>query len=165
MGRPSYVCTVCSEHFTRRYSANRHNTNLHSGRSEIVPFIEYMAGRSSGKYIASHPSWYRKQRGVQVNRIYESNFEGPTIADTGRSFRPENFYLRFPNESSYSNAPTVQQLDKLEELRILTGKFCSPQDVHRILEWASILLRKGDESFLNNKLEQLRMLDRRGWNS
>jgi hypothetical protein len=26
-----------------------------------------------------------------------------------------------------------------------------------------ITLRQGDESFLNNKLEQLRMLDRRGW--
>ena len=30
-----------------------------AGRSEIVPFIEYIAGRSSGKYTASHPPWYR----------------------------------------------------------------------------------------------------------
>ena len=121
-----------------------------------------MAGRGSGKYIASHPSWYRKQRRPQVNRSYQSNFESPAVADTGRSFRPENFQQRFPfpNESPYSNAHTAQQLDKLEELRILTGKFSSPQDAHKILEWASILLRKGDESFLNNKLEQLRIFDR-----
>jgi hypothetical protein len=120
-----------------------------------------MAGRSSGKYIASHPSWYRKDRQVQASRSYQS--EVPVVAHTRRSFRPENFQQRFRNESPYSNVPTVQQLDKLEELRILTGKFSSPQDAHRILEWASILLRKGDESFLNNKLEQLRMLDRQGW--
>jgi hypothetical protein len=162
MGRPTYVCATCSEHFTRKYSGQRHNFNIHAGRSEIVPFIEYMAGRSSGKYIASHPSWYRKQRQLQVNPNYQSNFETHTVADAGRSFRPENFQQRFPfpNESPYSNAPTAQQLDKLEELRVLAGKFSSPQDAHKILEWASILLRKGDESFLNNKLEQLRMFDR-----
>jgi hypothetical protein len=99
---------------------------------------------------------------ASVDRSYQSNLESPTVADTGRSFRPENFqeHFPFPNESSYSNAPTAQQHDKLEELRILTGKFSSPQDAHRILKWASILLRKGDESFLNNKLEQLRMFDK-----
>ena len=159
MGRPSYVCATCSQHFTRKHSAKRHNFNIHAGRSEIVPFIEYMAGRSSGKYIASHPSWFRKQRQLQVNRSYQSNFESPTVADTGRSFRPENFQqlFPFPNESPY---PTALQLDKLEELRVLAGKFSSPQDAHKILEWANIMLRQGDESFLNDKLEQLRIFDR-----
>ncbi|MGB6592108.1 MAG: hypothetical protein WBE68_11425, partial [Candidatus Nitrosopolaris sp.] len=72
MGRPNYVCTVCSEHFTRKYSGKRHNFNIHSGRSEIVPYIEYMTGRSSGRYLASHPSWYRKQKGSQWNSSYPS---------------------------------------------------------------------------------------------
>jgi hypothetical protein len=102
---------------------------VHSGRSEIVPFIEYMAGRSSGKYLASHPSWFRKQRRFQQNRSYPSNFESSTVADTGSSFRPEGFQQRFPFPASpSSNAPMAQQLDKLEELRILAGKFSSPQD-------------------------------------
>ena len=124
-----------------------------------------MAGRSSGRYLASHPSWYRKQRGFQHNRSYQSNFESPTVADAGSSFRPENFQQRFPlaYASPYSSASTVQQLEKLEELRVLAGKYSSPQDAHKILEWANITLRQGDESFLNNKLEQLRMLDRQGW--
>jgi hypothetical protein len=110
-------------------------------------------GIGVGKYIASHTSWYHS---------YQSNLS-PTVADTGTSFRPENFRQHFPNESPYSNAPTAQQLDKLQELRVLRGKFNSPQDAHRILEWASILLRQGDESFLNNKLQQLRTLDIQGW--
>ncbi len=50
-----------------------------------------MVGRSSGQDPASHPSWYRKQRGFQQNRSYQSNFESPTVADAGSSFRPENF--------------------------------------------------------------------------
>ena len=31
---------------------------------DIIRSIEYMAGRSSGRYLASHPSWFRKQRGT-----------------------------------------------------------------------------------------------------
>ena len=50
-----------------------------------------------------------------------------------------------------------------EELRILAAKFSFPQDARKILEWANIRLRQGDEEFLNNKLDQLRMLDRQGW--
>jgi len=33
----------------------------------------------------------------------------------------------------------------------------------RILEWSNIRLRQGEESSLNDKLEQLRTLDRQGW--
>jgi hypothetical protein len=157
MGRPNYVCTVCSEHFTRKYSGMRHNFNIHSGRSEVVPYIEYMAGRSSGRYLASHPSWYRKQKGSQWNSSYPS--ENRVIADS--SFRPETLLQPYPDALPNSQTTTVQH--KLEELRLLLGKFSSPQDAHKILEWADITVRQGDESFLNNKLEQLRMLDRLGW--
>jgi hypothetical protein len=135
----------------------RHNFNIHSGRSEIVPYIEYMVGRSSGRYLASHPSWYRKQKGSQWDHNYTS--ENHVISDS--SFRPENLLQPYPAALPNSQTTTVQQ--KLEELRLLLGKFSSPQDAHKILEWANITLRQGDESFLNNKLEQLRMLDRPGW--
>jgi hypothetical protein len=157
MGRPTYVCASCSEHFTRKYSAKRHNFNIHAGRSEIVPFIEYMVGRSSGRYLASHPSWYRKQKGSQWNSSYPS--ENRVIADS--SFRPETLLQPYPD--ALPDSQTTMYQHKLEELRLLLGKFSSPQDAHKILEWANITLGQGDESFLNNKLEQLRMLDRPGW--
>ena len=79
MSRPSYICTVCLQHFTRKYSGKRHNSNIDSGRSEIVPYIQYMVGRSSGRYLTSHPSWYRKQRQLQANHSYPS--ENHAIAD------------------------------------------------------------------------------------
>jgi hypothetical protein len=61
MGRPSYVCTICSEHFTRKYSAKRHNITVHHNKAgEIVPLVEYLVGRNSGKYEASHLSWHRR---------------------------------------------------------------------------------------------------------
>ena len=148
MGRPNYVCTVCSEHFTRKYSGKRHNFNIHSGRSEIVPYIEYMTGRSSGRYLASHPSWYRKQKGSQWNSSYPS--ENRVIADS--SFRPETLLQLYPDALPNTQAATVQQ--KLEELRLLLGKFSSPQNAHTILELAKYNLRQGDERFLNERLEQ-----------
>jgi hypothetical protein len=161
MGRPSYVCATCSEHFTRKHSAKRHNFNIHAGRSEIVPFIEYMAGRSSGKYLASHPSWYRKQRQPQVNRSYPS--DNRVIADS--SFRPETLLPPYPlpNASPYSQTPTNQQ--KLDELGLLLGKFCSPHNAYIILELAKFNLRQGDEVFLNERLQQFRTLDGQGWRS
>jgi hypothetical protein len=111
MVRPNYVCTVCSEHFTRKYSGKRHNFNIHDGRSEIVPFIEYMAGRSSGQYLASHPSWYRKQRQLQVNRSYQSdNRAADTAISLSQETSPQPYPL--PDALPYSHTVTVQQ--KLE---------------------------------------------------
>jgi len=113
-----------------------------------------MAGRSSGRYLASH----RKQRQLQVNRSYPSDIR--IIADTTRSFRPETPLQPHPAVSSNSQTVTIQQ--KLDELRTLAAKFSFPQDARKILEWANIRLRQGDERFLNDKLEQFRVLDRQG---
>ena len=118
-----------------------------------------MVGRSSGRYLASHPSWHRKQRQLQVNRSYPS--DNRVIADIASSFRPEPFLQSYPAALPNSQTVTVQQ--KLEELKILAAKFSFPQDARKILEWANIILRNGDEGFLNDKLEQFRMLDRQGW--
>ena len=81
MGRPNYVCTTCSEHFTRKYSAKRHNITVHGNGGDIVPFVEYLVGRNSGKYQASHPSRYR--RPSKETRIH--NFRhATTVADSVR---------------------------------------------------------------------------------
>jgi hypothetical protein len=160
VGRPNYVCTVCSEQFTRKYSGKRHKFNIHSGRSEIVPYLEYMVGRNSGRYLASHPSWYRKQKGSQWNSSYPS--ENRVIADTTSSFRPETLPQPYPLPAALPNPqnPAVHQLQTLEELKILLRKFSSPQNALVILELANFNLRQGDEGFLNQRLEQLRMLGR-----
>ncbi len=159
MGRPTYVCATCSEHFTRKYSAKRHNFNIHNGRSEIVPFIEYMVGRSSGRYLASHPSWFRKQKGPQWNSSYPS--ENRVIADS--SFRPETLVQPYPLPTALPNSQTATIQQKLEELRLLLGKCSSPQNTHTILELAKYNLIQGDEGFLYERLQQFRTLDGQGW--
>ncbi|MFY9796550.1 MAG: hypothetical protein WAJ93_12765, partial [Candidatus Nitrosopolaris sp.] len=73
MGRPSYVCATCSEHFTRKYSAKRHNQNIHNSMGEIVRLIDYLAGRSSGQYTPNNPFWFKR------NNPYDNI--GGTVAD------------------------------------------------------------------------------------
>src|ERR1043166_943201 len=54
MGRIKWVCATCTEHFTRKYSASRHNKNLHFGNGQIVTLLDYIVGRASGQYLPSH---------------------------------------------------------------------------------------------------------------
>jgi len=84
MGRPRYVFTTCSEHFTRKYSAKRHNITVHhNSGGEILPLVEYLVRRSSGKYDASH-AWYPRAS----KRIH--NFGRAVVENSvGDAFRTE----------------------------------------------------------------------------
>ena len=73
-----------------------------------------MTGRSSGRYLASHPSWYRKQKGSQWNSSYPS--ENRVIADTTSSFRPETLLQPYP--APLPNSQTTMVQHKLEEFEI-----------------------------------------------
>jgi hypothetical protein len=82
------------------------------------------------------------------------------VADIGSSFRPEGPQQRspLPYPSPYRVTPTVQQREKLEELRDLLEKFAPPLEVRKILDRASVTLLEGDERFLNEKLQEFRAL-------
>jgi len=110
-----------------------------------------------GTWQAIHHGIVSRQ--LQTNQSYPS--DNHVAADTASSFRPESLLQTYPAALPNSQTATIQQ--KLDELRILAAKFSFPQDARKILEWANIRLRQGDEGFLNNKLDQLRMLDRQGW--
>jgi hypothetical protein len=95
-----YVCTMCAQDFTRKSSANRHNTNLHQGRAVIVRFVEYIVGRVSGIYQATDPRQYRRKAkknscfpaGVGYSKTAPASF-----ADTVEGFMDSN---GFRNQNS-----------------------------------------------------------------
>ena len=88
---------VCSETFTRRYSAKRHNNNLHYGAAEIVRLIDYLAGRSSGQYTANNPFWFKRKNPYHDIAL--------TVADSvGDSFRPTYIPQQAPVGISQYNA-------------------------------------------------------------
>jgi hypothetical protein len=57
----NFVCTICSETFTRRPTGERHSTNLHSGMAPIVRLIDYIVGRIEGRYKPSNPLLFRRK--------------------------------------------------------------------------------------------------------
>ncbi len=88
MGRATHVCATCEEHFTRKYSAIRHNLTIHKGVGEIVTLLEYVVGRNSGRYRPYHPSLYRRGRGEK--RIHNfGHANAAVVTDSmGNTFRP-----------------------------------------------------------------------------
>ncbi|MGB6592823.1 MAG: hypothetical protein WBE68_15090 [Candidatus Nitrosopolaris sp.] len=52
--------------------------NDHNDGAEIVRLIDYLVGRASGRYLASHPFWYkRNERSIQSHK-----FGSATVTDT-----------------------------------------------------------------------------------
>jgi hypothetical protein len=88
MVNPNFVCTVCSQTFTRKWRGMVHNTNMHAGLAKIVRLIDYIIGRSNGEYEPSDPFLYRhkKGKGNLTEHLRESNlrsqasFAGPSIS-------------------------------------------------------------------------------------
>jgi hypothetical protein len=194
MGRLTYVCATCSEHFTRRYSARRHNLTIHDDRGEIVPLLEYLAGRNSGRYRASHPSWYRRRRSKE-NSIYNfGHANAAVVADSvGDGFRlgglqqqttfqpiptttlplPSTFQPQPPDVSPYPperiSQPLARKQDhgspeetmlKIQELKRLLYRypiFSNPDVIIKCVTHFSII--NGDNTLLDEKLEQLRSID------
>jgi hypothetical protein len=109
MGRPTYVCTTCSEHFTRKYSAKRHNITVHHNNGgEIVTLVEYLVGRKTGRYQASHPFWYRRN-GKRIHK-----FGRPTVEDyVGDTFP----YRGLHQQGQYQPQYHQQSLEEQERYR------------------------------------------------
>jgi len=90
MGKALYVCARCSQDFTRKWSAERHNRDLHFGCAEIVRVLDYIIGRLSGKYVQANPLKYRTEsryRGL-VGFDYCCDPIQEYVEDQGKRERP-----------------------------------------------------------------------------
>ncbi len=53
----------------------RHNLTLHGDKSgEIVRLLDFVVGRSSGRYQTSHPFWYRRN-GKRIHKFGRATVE------------------------------------------------------------------------------------------
>jgi len=172
MGRLTYVCATCSEHFTRKYSATRHNLAIHNGRGEIVRLLEYLSGRSSGQYLPSHPSWYRRTQKWETPTAHNSNNKSglPIFADSvGDTFRLGNGLQR--ETRGPNNVPMHKTVDQpygtqSQEMRLKIIELKTLLDKHYV-RYGDIILRralyesnKGDENYIDEKLAWVRKIDK-----
>ena len=175
MGRLTHVCATCSEHFTRKYSATRHNLNIHDGRGEIVRLLEYLDGSLSGRYLSSHPSWYRRTQKWETPTARKSdNKSGLAIfADSGcDTFRLGNDLQQETLGPNYSTNGSIHKTvdlpygtqsqgtrPKIIELKTLLDKCHIPYgDV--ILRRAAYESNEGDLDYLDEKLTWVRKIDK-----
>jgi hypothetical protein len=130
MADKNFVCTVCSQTFTRMWRGRIHNSNLHSGQSEIVRMVEYMVGRLNGRYSPSNPSDYRKK-----NRSLHPKLPQGTASASEQLLSPQE---------------TIIKTAKLKE--ILNGYF-PPGEVQKILAATTYhCTMKGNNGPLDNAI-------------
>jgi hypothetical protein len=51
--KPRWACVNCGMLSSRKWSVERHITNLHSGKGVLVSYIDYVVGRKNGYYTAN----------------------------------------------------------------------------------------------------------------
>lgn len=64
--KANWSCTACGMYSGRRYCVQRHIDNIHKGKANAIPFVEYLVGRRGGSYPPdAKPSFgSRKERNL-----------------------------------------------------------------------------------------------------
>lgn len=63
--KANWSCTACGMYSGRRYCVQRHIDNIHKGKANAIPFIEYIVGRREGLYPPNaRPSFGSKKRTI-----------------------------------------------------------------------------------------------------
>jgi hypothetical protein len=116
MSKPNWCCNMCGDHFSRRFSANRHMRLRHRGAGMAIPFTHYIAGIRSGIYPAFPRPTFSKSNSLQdifyeeYQREYARKLvRGPSSNRTKSEFRIPSFLPYFP--TGLPSFPSTTQLD------------------------------------------------------
>jgi hypothetical protein len=113
----SWVCTICSQSFTRNSSAKRHDINLHDGNADYVKYIDYEIGRIQGQYHQNDPTLYKKKSYYNNLNLHTSKQSLNISSERTKLSLDDHKYL---NSFSYSNndesSQTSSFFDKPEEI-------------------------------------------------
>lgn len=168
----NYVCVLCAQDFTRRYSANRHNRILHQERSKIVRTLEYIIGRVTGEYVSADPLVFRRTNSRRPTDAILGNFPFINVAHNRSDSHSSEYMQRkeyILNQNPYIESARTHPADqfgdqtssKLEEIKSLCAKFVSPQfrdNVLRNIE-LDVIEHEGKESVLDKYLQPLRKVE------
>jgi RNA polymerase subunit RPABC4/transcription elongation factor Spt4 len=183
---PNYVCSICSQTFTRRWRGSVHNANLHSGLAKTVRLLDYIIGRANGDYMPSDPSWYRRpnRRVSWTKDIGNATYaDRKDLPSENQSACNRNFIRnRIPRQGSLwpanSNATTEESqqknktgnrsnldqadefregINKLAELKRLASKYLPPNKVQDMIRRTCLYCQQvGDDSPIDITLDEYR---------
>jgi hypothetical protein len=171
MSSKTWVCALCSQDFTRKYSAYRHSRDLHQGRGKIVRMIDYVIGRIAGKYNPGNPLSYRsryKQTPPTFARSDSKAFTFPldAKASTAHDSSQRNSFgaLAHNKEHQQPNTNSVQPsttpisgfTTKFEGIQGLARTLYGPEKAEALLKELNITIIEGKEEILDRYLEELK---------
>ena len=156
--REPYICPYCDQRSTRRWNLDVHIKRKHGG---------YLLGRSSDRYVANNPPLYSKSLQLGHASIADSVGERfqpryiPQQAPIGTP--PSIIYPPLHTMNDQGNGPGLSQgtILKIEQLRRLLNKYPQYQnnDPDEIVRLVIFYCINGDNTLLDDKLEQLRSID------
>jgi hypothetical protein len=184
MTRINWVCATCGEHFTRKYSATRHNNNLHAGNGLIVRLLDYIVGRASGQYLPSDPRTSKNHKPLihdytprwpskPVSQCIASSDRPYPAANSSNSSNNNSMYensdpsYRYPTPNTTNNADdkpankVQDRIQKYDEIRTLVAKYYIPEAVENTLAVVRGYMNLGDDRLLDEQLAFFRKLEGR----
>jgi hypothetical protein len=177
MSSKTYVCALCSQDFTRRYSAHRHNRDLHHGQGAVVRMVDYVIGRVAGKYTAANPLAYRSRNRHQASastRVDERLFTPPadskeSIAHDSpqpnssftmphnRGYYPSDHQANTSSSQASLNTPKIGYTTKFEEIEGRARTLYGAERAKGVVREVSIAVidNGGKEEVLDATLKEL----------
>jgi len=179
-----WVCATCGQGLTRKSTAIRHNSNLHSGTAMLVRPYDYIIGRLSGRFLPSDPSLYRrKNRNDSASPLHDNPDRivlGPVKGEDLQERGYWNINHPFANFKSATRTPSpLHPSHKLEDVRnadtlkkspdrmlnfkefeILVKKHYPPDDAGQFILIAAIQAIQGGDHEIEKYLQFLRAVDR-----
>jgi hypothetical protein len=165
VGSKTWVCALCSQDFTRKYSAYRHTENLHRGQGKIVRMLDYVIGRIAGEYHPGNPLIYRSKYKPHPSTFPHSNAKAHTFPFTTAAHNSsQNTYSNTSPQSDEkgtaqsSTTSGNESSSKLEEIRNLCGIFFTPRVTEALLRNLSQagIENGGNEAVLDSYLQTMR---------
>ena len=174
MNSKTWVCAVCSQDFTRKYSAHRHRRDLHHGQGIIVRMIDYVIGRISGEYKPGNPLAYRSGYKQQDSAFARSDADAKASTFPFASVAHDsqgNFSKSSPHKKDYvpSQRPNTDSVQpstslisgfssKINEIEKLSRTLFPPQTAEELLTKLplKIIENDGSEDILDHCLQVLR---------
>jgi hypothetical protein len=146
-----YHCPYCSQRSTRRWNLQVHIKRRH--------------GESPDPYLASHSLYDRKSDQFGSATISDSAGPGyiPQLAPLGTSqYSASPIYppRQIIDDRSYATILPQSAIQKIQEFKALMNKYPKyHNNPDGIIRWAIYNSINGDNTLLDDKLEQLRTID------
>jgi hypothetical protein len=123
--KPRWACTRCGMWSTRKFSVSRHIRSKHYEGGTIVSFIDYLAGRRSGRYPPSAPPTYQGK--TTTTSFVEEVYRATAQELVHRAFNPPNIVNQpeINNTSVQGQRPYFSFWDEIENIFGLGAYLCS----------------------------------------